>query len=70
MEEWRKFYADHDKYFFVGRLQGEFYDSDGKPTEYMKDIISKMNGENVDVKEDPTTSNTKEAQSSQNEQDL
>jgi len=32
IESWRKFYANHAKYTFVGVLEGKFYDKDGNPT--------------------------------------
>ncbi|GFH59113.1 hypothetical protein CTEN210_15589 [Chaetoceros tenuissimus] len=43
MEEWRAFYEDHETYFFVGKLEGDFYDSKGHPTQYLNDIKEKLN---------------------------
>lgn len=42
IESWRKFYAEKDKYPFVGVLQGIFYDKDGKPTEELKNMRERM----------------------------
>lgn len=45
MEDWRHFYETHEEYFFVGKLNGEFYDSKGEPTEYLQAIHAKMKSE-------------------------
>ena len=42
MVEWRKFYEDHETYKFVGVLDGDYYDSEGKATQYLKDIVAKI----------------------------
>lgn len=42
LEEWRTFYENHEKYTFVGKLEGEFYDASGEPTQYLIDIQAKM----------------------------
>jgi len=34
---WRDFYAKHKDYFYVGKLEGTFYDSKGNPTEALHD---------------------------------
>lgn len=47
MEQWRSFYETHESYFFVGKLEGEFYDSKGEPTTYLQDILAKMKEEEV-----------------------
>lgn len=38
LETWREFYEKEDKYNFVGVLEGELYDSEGKPTDELKRI--------------------------------
>lgn len=47
MEQWRSFYETHESYFFVGKLEGEFYDSKGETTTYLQDIQAKMKEEEV-----------------------
>eukprot|EP01083_Nonionella_stella_P269100 910214_1 len=42
MTEWRKFYEEHEEYTYVGTLNGDFYDSEGKPTQYLDDILAKV----------------------------
>ena len=42
LDSWRKFYADSDKYKFVGLLEGRFYDKDGNPTEETKSAREKI----------------------------
>ena len=42
LEHWLQFYIDEDKYPFVGLLEGDLYDKDGKPTEEMKLIEEKI----------------------------
>jgi hypothetical protein len=46
IEHWRKFYAEKDNYFFVGVLEGTFYDTSGKPTERLNNILSRMKNKN------------------------
>lgn len=41
MYQWKKFYEDHEVYEFMGYLIGEFYDSNGQPTQYLKDILAR-----------------------------
>ncbi len=41
MVEWQTFYEDHESYKFVGVLEGDFYDSEGRPTQYLTDILAK-----------------------------
>ena len=41
MVEWRSFYEEHESYKFVGVLTGDFYDSEGRPTQYLQDILAK-----------------------------
>jgi hypothetical protein len=38
MEEWRRFYEAHEEYRFLGVLNGEYYDSEGKETPYLVKI--------------------------------
>lgn len=38
LETWREFYQNEKKYPFIGVLEGELYDKDGKPTEGMRKI--------------------------------
>jgi predicted heme/steroid binding protein len=38
LDDWRKFYEDDEKYHFVGFLEGDYYDKDGKPTAEMERI--------------------------------
>lgn len=38
MDEWRSFYEKHEEYRFLGVLEGEYYDSNGKETEYLLKI--------------------------------
>ena len=33
---WRDFYRSHDKYKFIGLLEGVYFDEDGKPTIHKK----------------------------------
>jgi len=40
--DWRKFYEESDKYFFVGLLEGLYYDEDGRPTEKLKRIHARL----------------------------
>mmetsp|Transcript_2436 Transcript_2436/g.4538 ORF Transcript_2436/g.4538 Transcript_2436/m.4538 type:complete len:173 (-) Transcript_2436:687-1205(-) len=47
LEEWRSFYEKHEKYSFVGKLEGQFYDSSGEPTQYLKDVTAKMSVDEV-----------------------
>ena len=42
LETWREFYAKEDKYPFVGVLEGELYDAEGKPTDEMRRVAEKM----------------------------
>jgi len=42
IDEWMKFYEDHETYNFVGLLQGDFYDSEGNPTPLLDDINKKI----------------------------
>jgi predicted heme/steroid binding protein len=42
MYQWKKFYEDHEVYEFKGFLIGDFYDSNGLPTKYLKDIIARV----------------------------
>lgn len=35
--DWLSFYENEDKYPFVGRLAGHFYDSEGRPTQALRD---------------------------------
>jgi len=51
MELWRSFYEEHEEYFFVGVLEGEFYDTQGKQTPYLQAIFNKLK-EETDKKED------------------
>lgn len=51
MELWRSFYEEHEEYFFVGVLEGEFYDAQGKQTPYLQAIFHKLK-EETDKKED------------------
>lgn len=37
--DWRKFY--HERYIFVGKLVGRYYDSQGNPTKYLKGVEAK-----------------------------
>lgn len=48
MYQWKKFYEDHEVYEFMGYLIGDFYDSNGKPTQYLKDIIARVQPQNDD----------------------
>lgn len=47
LEEWRSFYEKHEKYFFVGKLEGQFYNTQGEPTQYLEDINAKMREEEI-----------------------
>lgn len=38
----RKFYADSEKYHFVGVLEGQLYDKDGNPTEELKKVQERI----------------------------
>jgi hypothetical protein len=38
----KKFYADSDKYHFVGVLEGDLYDKVGNPTEEMKKVQERI----------------------------
>jgi len=40
LETWRDFYAKEEKYPFIGVLEGELYDRNGKPTEEMQRVES------------------------------
>lgn len=51
LEKWRAFYEEHEVYEFKGLLNGEFYDSTGEPTQYLKDIRARMS-DTFDEKED------------------
>lgn len=42
LETWRKFYADNEKYPFVGLLEGRLYDKDGNPTDEMKTVKERI----------------------------
>lgn len=42
VDDWRKFYAEKDNYHFVGVLEGTFYDTLGKPTERLNNIVSRL----------------------------
>mmetsp|Transcript_21066 Transcript_21066/g.29740 ORF Transcript_21066/g.29740 Transcript_21066/m.29740 type:complete len:177 (+) Transcript_21066:174-704(+) len=42
LDHWKKFYRDHEKYKFVGRLEGRFYDKEGNPTKEMEDVQEKI----------------------------
>jgi len=35
IESWRKFYAEHKKYSYAGKLIGKFYDDNGDPTDIL-----------------------------------
>jgi predicted heme/steroid binding protein len=48
MYQWKKFYEDHEIYEFMGYLIGDFYDSNGEPTQYLKDIIARVQSQNDD----------------------
>lgn len=39
MKSWLEFYQKEERYPFVGRLVGKYYDSEGKQTEEMKKIL-------------------------------
>ena len=45
MDQWRDFYESHEDYFFVGKLDGDFYDFKGEPTKYLQAIQAKMKSE-------------------------
>mmetsp|Transcript_25163 Transcript_25163/g.29127 ORF Transcript_25163/g.29127 Transcript_25163/m.29127 type:complete len:190 (-) Transcript_25163:159-728(-) len=40
MSGWREFYEKHETYRFLGILEGEYYDNEGKPTPYLEEIRS------------------------------
>jgi len=42
---WRKFYRKHKDYFFVGRLIGVYYDSQGQPTEILDQVEAMLEEE-------------------------
>ena len=41
MYEWRTFYEEHEEYQFVGVLDGDYYDSEGKETPYLVEVREK-----------------------------
>mmetsp|Transcript_12254 Transcript_12254/g.17093 ORF Transcript_12254/g.17093 Transcript_12254/m.17093 type:complete len:174 (-) Transcript_12254:153-674(-) len=42
LDQWKSFYVKHDKYEFIGRLEGRFYDKEGNPTTEMEDVKEKI----------------------------
>jgi len=40
--EWKGFYEEHEKYHYVGVLEGLFFDEDGKPTEKLERIWTRL----------------------------
>ena len=42
MDDWRSFYETHDTYIFLGVLEGEYYDKEGKATPYLEEIKEKI----------------------------
>ncbi|GKY92610.1 hypothetical protein MPSEU_000231100 [Mayamaea pseudoterrestris] len=42
LDDWKKFYEDSDKYHFVGVLEGDLYDKDGKPTDEMTKVQERI----------------------------
>ena len=49
MEQWRQFYEDHEVYRFLGVLDGEYYDKNGKETPYLLKIREKVTIAKVEV---------------------
>ena len=53
LETWREFYEKEEKYPFVGVLEGEYFDSEGNPTEVtmkLREII-KVEKVNAEIRE-------------------
>lgn len=50
IEQWREFYETHETYSYVGLLQGEYYDAEGKQTAYLQSILEKLREENSEEK--------------------
>ena len=42
LDQWRKFYADNEKYPLIGLLEGSLYDKDGNPTEELKTVRERI----------------------------
>ena len=42
IEEWRNFYANSEKYFRVGVLQGVYYDANGEPTSKLRKTMERL----------------------------
>ena len=42
LEEWRKFYADNEKYPLIGLLVGSLYDKDRNPMEELKTVRERI----------------------------
>ncbi len=42
IEDWRAFYETHDDYKFLGVLEGDYYDKEGKATPYLMEIREKI----------------------------
>lgn len=42
VEQWREFYQNEEKYHFVGVLDSYMYDSNGEPTEVLKEFKRKL----------------------------
>lgn len=38
VDTWARFYRDHETYSFVGRVAGDLYDSQGRPTAHMEQV--------------------------------
>ena len=41
MKSWLEFYQNEERYPFVGRLIGRYYDSEGKQTEEMQRVLQR-----------------------------
>lgn len=42
MDDWRSFYETHETYRFLGVLEGDYYDREGKVRPYLKEIREKI----------------------------